>query len=222
MAGSLTGSWNTTGLTQRPTVPPGCRLCINACPTGALKGGVRLNPRQCICYNTIRNRGRETGISIYTPKEIRSKVGTWIHGCDVCQEVCPKNAHKMRDNNLPASPFLEARAKDFDLVSILRMTDEYYENVIGPILYTHITPAERVVFRRNAAVALGNLGDPAAVPALCEALGDPAEVLRAHAAWALGRIGGSAARSALETHRRSETGVEAHREIEEALAEMVN
>jgi epoxyqueuosine reductase len=128
----------------------------------------------------------------------------------------------MRGNNLPASPFLEARAKDFDLVSILRMTDEYYENVIGPILYTHITPAERVVFRRNAAVALGNLGDPAAVPALCEALDDPAEVLRAHAAWALGRIGGSVARSALETRRKSETGMEARREIEEALAGMVN
>jgi epoxyqueuosine reductase len=74
------------------------------------------------------------------------------------------------------------------------LTDEYYERVVKPLMYNYIRDLS--VFRRNAAVALGNLGDPDSVAALAAALSDPAEVVRAHAAWALSRIGGSRARKA--------------------------
>jgi epoxyqueuosine reductase len=66
---------------------------------------------------------------------------------------------------------------------------------------------------RNVAVALGNSGNPAAVPPLLAALEDPEALVRAHAAWALGRLGGVAARAALERARR--------REVDPAVAEEI-
>jgi epoxyqueuosine reductase len=202
---------------NEPHCPPGCSICREACPTGALTADMRLNPQRCITLNTVRNRGGESGISPFVPKEIRAKLGTWIHGCDVCQQVCPKNQAKLQAR-LPVNPYLAKKATEFDLVSLLHMTDEYYARVIQPIMYTHIKADHKEIFRRNAAIALGNIGDPDAVPALSAALNDPEEVVRAHAAWALGRIGGSAARSALEAHRGRETGKTAEQEIEDALS----
>jgi epoxyqueuosine reductase len=121
--------------------------------------------------------------------------------------------------NLPVNRFLEKKAREFDLVKMLHMTDEYYVQVIEPLMYNYIREME--VFRRNAAIALGNIGDPEAVPALSEALDDASETVRAHAAWALGRIGGQAAKGALEKHRSTEDGSVARQEIEDALAEIV-
>jgi epoxyqueuosine reductase len=199
--------------------PPNCNLCREACPTGALKADFRLDPRRCITLNTLRNRGGNTGISPYIPKEIRSKIGTWIHGCDICQQVCPKNEAKLK-KGLKVNPYLAKKATEFDLVSLLHMTDEYFWQVVRPIMYTHIQEDHKELFRRNAAVALGNIGDPDSVPALASALDDPEEVVRVHAAWALGRIGGRSARNALESHLISEIGEHARYEIEDALAEM--
>ena len=76
------------------------------------------------------------------------------------------------------------------------------------------------VFRRNAAIALGNLGDPDSVDALSLALSDPAEPVRSHAGWALGRIGGHRARKALESSLVKEGGEKARQEIQDALAQL--
>jgi epoxyqueuosine reductase len=200
--------------TEEPHCPPDCRLCLEACPTGALVADFRLDPRRCIAFNTFFTRGEETGVSPFIPGEIREKMGSWIHGCDVCQEVCPRNQAKLKAR-LRVNPFLAKKAKEFDLVSLLKLTEEYYARVAQPLMFNYIR--DMSLFRRNAAVALGNLGDPDALPYLIEALEDPAEVVRAHAAWALGRIGGSEAQRALEAHRRREPGETARRETEEAL-----
>jgi epoxyqueuosine reductase len=61
-----------------------------------------------------------------------------------------------------------------------------------------ITRAKRRGLLRNVCVALGNIGDPVAVPALIEALHDAEPLVRGHAAWALGRIAGHEAALALE------------------------
>jgi epoxyqueuosine reductase len=83
---------------------------------------------------------------------------------------------------------------------------------------TALRRAGRDRFVRNAAVALGNLGDPRATPALGRALlGDRDAAVRGHAAWALGRIGGAAAREALEDAALRESDAEAKREIGYAL-----
>jgi len=76
------------------------------------------------------------------------------------------------------------------------------------------------LFRRNAAIALGNTGDTSSVAALSAALSDPAQVVRAHTAWALGRIGGHRARRALDLSLAKEVGEHARREIQDALSHM--
>lgn len=196
--------------------PPKCQLCESACPTGAITADSRMNPRRCIAFNTFTTRG-DNGVSTTIPKEIRAKMGTWIHGCDVCQEVCPRNQTKQQAAR-PVDPYVEKKASEFELFSLLTLTEEYYERVVRPLMYNYIRDLS--IFRRNAAVALGNLGDPDSVAALAAALSDPAEVVRAHAAWALGRIGGRRARKTLESSLPREQGQEARQEIQDALSQL--
>ena len=113
------------------------------------------------------------------------------------------------------NPFLAKKAAEFSLAAMLELADAYYASVVQPLMYNYIR--DHSLFRRNAAIALGNLGDPEAVPALARALADEAEVVRAHAAWALGRIGGAAARQALLERHGHEPGELARAEIEEAI-----
>ena len=83
-------------------------------------------------------------------------------------------------------------------------------------MYNYIR--EKKYFQRNAAIALGNTGDPAFIPDLAEAMQDSEELVRGYAAWALGKIGGSQAKEILEASLAGETSESARREIEAALA----
>jgi epoxyqueuosine reductase len=96
------------------------------------------------------------------------------------------------------------------------MSQEHYEQKVWPLLY-YIRKENRKLWQRNAAVALGNQGDPETVPVLISALGDPESLVRAHVAWALGKIGGKQAKAALERKKHLEEDEGVRREIEEAL-----
>ena len=108
------------------------------------------------------------------------------------------------------------RAADLSLVRLLTMSQDHYEQKVWPLLF-YIRKENRKLWQRNAAVALGNQGDPDAVPALISALEDPEPLVRNHAAWAMGKIGGRQARAALEKRRPMEADEGIRGEIEAAL-----
>ncbi len=61
-----------------------CNLCLEHCPTKALKGDGRVSFEKCLSYWTTQAKEK-------IPLEIKSKSGGWLYGCDICQEVCPYN-----------------------------------------------------------------------------------------------------------------------------------
>jgi epoxyqueuosine reductase len=173
----------------------------------------KLDPRRCISYNNWWTNGRP-GISSYIPPDIREKCGTRVHGCDVCQEVCPRNQARLK-MTLPPNTFLEELAKDFSLAKMVNMTDEYFATSVLPIMSDYMK--DKKWFQRNAAIALGNLGDPQFIPDLGRAMQDPEDVVRGYAAWALGRLRGNRAKAILEDGLKRETSADARKEIEAAL-----
>lgn len=140
-------------------------------------------PARCILFNNQRFApGAQEGIW--------DAMGVRIHGCDVCQEVCPRNRGMLAAAGAK-DPFLEALAEEFDLEQMLELDEAYYEAVVRPVMCNYIKDLD--IFRRNAAVALGNTGDAAHLPALSRARGacDNPDVLKA-IDWAIGRLEGAA------------------------------
>ncbi|MFQ5847622.1 MAG: tRNA epoxyqueuosine(34) reductase QueG [Candidatus Methylomirabilales bacterium] len=164
-----------------------CDLCIRACPTGALVGPFLLDSRRCISYLTIELKG---GI----PRELRPLIGDHIFGCDICQDVCPYN---VKAKPSPEEGFWPRHGQYApDLIPLLSLTEEEFRRRFKG---SPIRRAKRRGLLRNVAVALGNSGRVEAVPALTRALLEDAEPLvRGHAAWALGEIGGAAAQQGLQ------------------------
>jgi epoxyqueuosine reductase len=198
---------------DEPSIELGCpdwckNACLAACPTGALFSPKKMNPFKCIAYQSYYGKG-------ITPLELRAPMGTWIYGCDRCQEVCPRNQPWL-SQNLPPNPALEARAGDFELQTLLAMNEEHYVARVWPLVF-YISRKNIGQLQMNAARALGNLGDPDRVSALVKSLGEnPDERVRGMAAWALGRLGGPQARAALEAARSGADGLVAE-EVARAL-----
>ena len=139
-------------------------------------------------------------------------MGDWVFGCDICQEVCPVN----RKAVLSSEPDFDKR-HDFDapeLIPLLALDDDAFrERFQG----SPIRRAKREGLRRNVCVALGNIGDPVAVPALAAALNSDSELVRSHAAWALGRIANEEAQTALKHALDDEEDAEVRQEIADAI-----
>ena len=181
-----------------------CARCIPACPTDAIVAPYVVDNRRCISYLTIEHKGA-------IPTELRASTGNLVFGCDICQEVCPVNrkAKSTRDPN-----FGRADLSAVDLIELLEMTDEQFRQRFAA---TPVMRAKRVGMQRNACVALGNSGDPSAVPALVRALQSSPPLVRRHAAWALGQIGVAAARASLGAALKAESDPEVLSEIRQAL-----
>ncbi len=185
-----------------------CDLCIQACPTGALVGPYLLDSRRCISYLTIEIKGS-------MPREMRPLTGDHIFGCDICQDVCPYNIKAKPSSEEGFWPREGHYAPD--LIPLLSLTDEEFRRRFKK---SPIRRAKRRGLLRNVAVALGNLRSEEAVPALIRALGeDPEPLVRGHAAWALGQIGGMAAYEGLDRALATESDAEVQEEIRLALEE---
>jgi|APFre7841882590_1041340.scaffolds.fasta_scaffold10261_2 epoxyqueuosine reductase len=195
--------------------PKDCTACVDACPTRAIYEPLKLDPRRCIAFNAWWTQDGRPCVTSYIPPEIREKMGTRVHGCDVCQEACPRNSAKLKAK-LPEDPFLVQLAEEFSLPKMLEMSDQFYEKTVRPIMYNYIN--DKKYFQRNAAIALGNTGDPDHISILDRAMENPEALIRGYAAWALGRIGGRKAKSVLESRLKREDSKYVKTEIEAALA----
>lgn len=184
-----------------------CTACLDACPTGAIVEPFQVDARQCLSYTTIELRG-------FIPEGLRSAQEDRFFGCDVCLEVCPftKRGRAVLGGERPPDLRPHPVVETWTLVEVLEMSeDQYGEQWVG----TALRRATRSGLRRNAAVVLGNQGNPAAVPALRRALEDPDPIVRGHAAWALGRIGGAS--PALDRAHRREADPRVRAEVRRAL-----
>jgi epoxyqueuosine reductase len=153
-----------------------CTACLDACPTQAFTGPGQLDARRCISYLTIELRGP-------VAPELREGLGDWLFGCDVCQEVCPWN----RKAPPAAEPAFAPRPDliALDPTELLSLSADEFRHRFRD---TALTRPRRRGLLRNAALVLGNRGDPAALPALRRALHDPEPLVREAAQWAIERI----------------------------------
>ena len=181
-----------------------CTRCIPSCPTDAIVSPYVVDNRRCISYLTIEHKGT-------IPRELRPAIGAWVFGCDICQEVCPVN-RKARATSDPNFGRRDLTA--LNLIELLDMTEEEFRKRFAG---TPLMRAKWVGMQRNACVALGNLHDPFAVPALARALEGANPLVKRHAAWALGSIGGADARTALDSASLSEQDPDVCAEVRMAL-----
>jgi epoxyqueuosine reductase len=153
-----------------------CTACLDACPTQAFPAPGLLDARRCISYLTIELRGP-------IPDELRAPMGEWVFGCDICQEVCPWNRKAPPGLESALQPRRDLEA--VDLIELLSLSEEDFRRRFKG---TALLRSKRRGLLRNAAIALGNQGNAAALPALEKALGDQEPLVREAAAWAIARI----------------------------------
>ncbi len=190
-----------------------CTACLDACPTGALVSPYLLDARRCISYLTIEHRGA-------IPRDLRAGIGDRIYGCDICQNVCPWNRGR-RANAGASAPAASAPPRLFvppnpKLIALLEQRSGDYRRLVRG---TALGRASREQLARNAAIALGNSGSPAALGPLSRALtSNPSPVIRGHAAWALGQLPESDAEGVLERAASADSDPEVRSECLAALA----
>ncbi|MEX1158875.1 MAG: tRNA epoxyqueuosine(34) reductase QueG [Thermomicrobiales bacterium] len=184
-----------------------CQICLDRCPTGAIVEPYRIDAPRCVSYLTIEHRG-------VFPHHLRQLMGNLVFGCDICQDVCPYTAAarvvddpdfapRSADNAFPSLEFLAT------------MTEEQFRATYSG---TPVTRAKRAGMARNAAIALGNSGNPHAEPILAWMLHKHDEPLaRGHAAGALRHLTSDDALPALRGAWTSERDDYVREEIELAL-----
>jgi epoxyqueuosine reductase len=170
-----------------PDLCGNCRLCIDACPTGAIVEPYVLDARRCISYLTIELRAS-------IPLDFRESIGRQVFGCDICQDVCPYNRRS------PITAATEFAPRQFASNSLFSPNLEWLLS-LDEIDFREIfrgSPVKRAKWRgflRNACVAAGNSdlrpNDPY-LAQICERLKQLAAssdaLIAEHAQWALERL----------------------------------
>ncbi|MGV3773618.1 MAG: tRNA epoxyqueuosine(34) reductase QueG [Verrucomicrobiales bacterium] len=155
-----------------------CTRCLAACPTQAILKPFKLDARKCISYLTIELKGS-------IPVEFRKAIGNRIYGCDDCLNACPWNRFAREGSIMKQSA--RGDLEQPDLLALLELDDAAFKVRFAksPILRT-----KRRGLLRNVCVALGNIGDRRALPALQKAASDHEPLIVEHAAWAIDEIQG--------------------------------
>jgi epoxyqueuosine reductase len=179
------GSWVVLGTlvtdVELESTPPldldcgDCRLCIDACPTGALDEPGTLDSTRCLSYWTQAPSP--------PPVEYRSGLGAQVYGCDICQDVCPWN--RGIEKRRADEPLPEEATPHVSLVDWLRSDPDALRRGFAR-LYVPRNDGRRL--RLNALVAAGNVGGDGERDAVARYLDDPDETTRELAAWALAQL----------------------------------
>lgn len=176
----LGGVMTTLEITEKAaTIEPDhcgtCTRCIDACPTGAITP-YSVDARRCISYLTIERRGE-------IDESLQAKMGEWIFGCDVCQEVCPHNSVRPAGSDVRVAHAAYAPTRDtLDAIEVLRWTEEDRRRELAG---TAMTRAKLEMLKRNALIVVGNAAVDAetrralrvAVAGVAEEVGASAELV---------------------------------------------
>ena len=154
-----------------------CTRCLDACPTDAFVEPYVLDARKCISYLTIEQRDQPIDI------ELRSPMGDWIFGCDVCQDVCPWNRKAPSSAEPSFSPSEQLHPANLEW--LLSLDKDGFESAFAG---TPMHRTGRAALLRNAAIALGNSRDPRALPVLQRALDHDEPLVRDAAEWAVEQV----------------------------------
>jgi epoxyqueuosine reductase len=150
-----------------------CTRCVDACPTNCILPNRTLDANRCISFLTIENKGD-------IPESLRSKIGNWVFGCDICQQVCPWNRF-----STPADPALKPNIPLPVVTDDLRLSPSEFNQCFKR---SPIKRAKRRGYLRNLAVTIGNSGNEKALHVLEQAAQDEEQLVREHAQWAMNKI----------------------------------
>ena len=151
-----------------------CTRCLEACPTQAFVAPKVLDATRCISYLTIE-------LKTPIPEPLRSGIGDWLFGCDVCQEVCPWNRKADASIGFPDRPEWAV----IDCIDLLSLDENQFR---ARFRNTPMKRSKRRGLLRNAAIVLGNTGDQHALPALQRAALDADPMIQQAALWAIEQI----------------------------------
>lgn len=182
-----------------------CRLCIQACPTQAIAGNGAILVSKCMRYHMFSSE--------IIPVEVRERMKNQMLGCEDCQRVCPKNRAAVRQA-------YQMKTSE-EIFSINKLLSGH-----GTGLKKLLTSAEKLIGKNYArpqkvlsmaVIAAGNSGDPAYVSQLSFILHHTHPPIRAHSAWAIGRLGGEYAKKCLQEAMEQEQDPYVRQEIKAAL-----
>ena len=153
-----------------------CTSCMDICPTNAFPEPYKLDARKCISYLTIEHKG-------IIPKNLRSKIGNRIYGCDDCLAICPWNKFAKESNEIKFSSRHSEESLKLNDLSLL--TDEKFR------LKFSKSPIKRIGrnrFVRNVLIAIGNSKSRDSLPFIKINLKDESPIVRGAAVWAINQI----------------------------------
>ncbi len=183
-----------------------CTACLDACPTDAFPRPYVLDATRCISYLTIELRAS-------VPSALRTGIGDWLFGCDMCQDVCPWNQKLDRSPRADTEhPFTHSTRQD--LHELFTLDEAAFRQRFRRTAFWR---SRRRGLLRNAAIVLGNQGQESACQTLDLAIRDHEPLVRTAAAWALGRIGTERSRALLERRSAVEQDPLVREEIQESL-----
>jgi epoxyqueuosine reductase len=129
-----------------------CTRCLNACPTQAFKGSHELDATRCISYWTLEKRGE-----LQLSESDKAKMGTWVAGCDICQEVCPFNLKRSKaelaGSDTLSSPVQDGATELKAWDELFSETEEDYRKRVKNSALNRVKPEE---FKRNLRITYEN------------------------------------------------------------------